>query len=538
MYNLTNEELALFTKGNKQVARITFEPTEGEEILITEADIINNGLSIERHSISGETLELGSAIASELSLVLNNTDGRFNDVIFEGAELYVTVGTKDWAIPESNYVFVPMGFFTVDEAPRKLRHITLTALDRMVLFDKPVSPDMLSFPINFYHLISRVCDICNVPVGDLSGVRMNMIRTIPCAPNMENMTYRQLLSWACELSGACAYIDCDGRLCTTWYKSNDSFEINPEHRFSSDLAEKSITISGIQIVKEAETVLAGDDAYALNIEGNGIAEVLDSELTKKIIDNLNAQVPLTYTPYSMTTVPLPHISVYDRISFVDKDNNSHSSIITNYTFSLNGATAIEAKGKTATNAGYASVNSLTRKEAMIIRRIQRVQNETLNSRIQSVIAFNELISNALGLWATEKTLENGSVQYYMHNKEHLEESTTIFTINAGGIAWTNDGWNGGEPVWQTGVTAAGDALFKLLSAEGIKVSKINEDYSIEITPTAFNIYYKSMPVTVIEKEEMTIPRLKATNYIEVGKTRDVPYYSGGNLVGTNKIFID
>ena len=111
-------------------------------------------------------------------------------------------------------------------------------------------------------------------------------------------------------------------------------------------------------------------------------------------------------------------------------------------------------------------------------------------------------------------------------------------MTANGIAWTTSGWNDGEPVWSYGVTSAGDALFRMLSAEGIEVSKVGEDYNIEVTPRAFKIYYRDMLVTNIEADEMTIPKAVFTSYAQCGKIRFAPYNRDGVLLGTNLIFID
>ena len=107
-------------------------------------------------------------------------------------------------------------------------------------------------------------------------------------------------------------------------------------------------------------------------------------------------------------------------------------------------------------------------------------------------------------------------------------------MTASGIAWTTTGWNGGSPVWSYGVTAAGDALFHMLSAEGIEVAKAGEDYNIEITPSAFRIYYRDMLVTNIEADEMNIPKAFFTSYAQCGRVRLIPYGD----IGTNLVFLD
>ena len=137
-YPITQEVLDLFTTQHRQIVDITFKGV-AETKTLTEKDVIQGGLSIDRYCVSGSRIEIGSAVAAELSLTLDNTDGKFNDTAFEGAELFINVGTKKWEARKWEKAvehFIPMGYFTVDNSPRKLSNITLSALDRMVHFDK------------------------------------------------------------------------------------------------------------------------------------------------------------------------------------------------------------------------------------------------------------------------------------------------------------------------------------------------------------------------------------------------------------------
>lgn len=531
-YPISKEALDLFTGCYRQIVDITFHGQQ-EDLHITDADIIQGGFTVNRYSVSGSKIEIGSVVAAEIELQLNNEDGKYNDVLFEGAEMYVTVGTKKWDAPAeetADMQYVPIGYFTVDEAPRKLEIITLTALDRMVLFDKPVDFSLLTFPMDVETLLKRVCDVCNVTLATDTTLLLNRDYSVNNAPTGDNLTYRQILSWIAELTGTCGFIDWNGQLILKWYEQTDT-KLTIKDRFDSDLDENAVTITGVQVVAEEQTYLEGDDNYVFNIDSNALIQHDYQEMAKALYDKLGG---FTYTPFSATVKPMPHVYPLDIITFTDKHGVDHSTIITDYTFTLNASTSLEGKGETATKSGYASANPLTKRESAIINSLKKNQNEALNDRVQTALGFNELICNALGLYVTPVKQDDGSTKYYLHDLPELADSKVIFTMTAGGIAWTSDGWNEGEPVWSYGATTAGDALFRLLSAEGIEVSKVGEDYNIEITPKAFRIYYRDMLVTNIEADEMTIPKANFTEYAQTGKIRLVPY---GDL-GANLIFLD
>ncbi len=535
-YPITQDILNIFTKPYRQIADIKFYGLSAD-FNITEKDIKSDGLSINRYRVSGEKIEIGSVIAAELELKLDNTDGRFNNVRFEGAEMYVRIGSKKWDAHQwenAQTHFIPFGYFTIDEAPRHLEVITLTALDRMVHFDKQVDLNLLSFPMEVSTFLIRICDICNVTLGTDPDTLPNHDYVINHAPFTVDLTYRQLLSWVAELTGTCAFIDWDGHLVLKWYTDSNTV-IKPSDRFESDLKENAITITGVQVSTEEKTYLVGDDGYAFNIEDNELIQH-DAQLIAQTLYNVLGG--FSYIPFSATVKPMPHLYPLDMIAFADKTGMEYTTLITDVTFALNKNTVMEGKGETSTKSDYATANPLTKRESSIIASLQKIQNETLNDRIQTVIAFDELICNAMGLFKTPILQEDGSIIYYLHNLPKLEDSETIFTMTASGIAWTTTGWNNGNPEWSYGVTAAGDALFRLLSAEGIEVSKINTDYKIKITPSAFQIYYREMLVTNIEADEMKIPKALFSTYAQCGKVQVVPYESNGEVIGTNLIFLD
>ena len=468
-YPITDEALSLFSNSERQVVDITFNGVN-ETITLTEKDIPLNGLSVNRYCASGDKIEIGSAVAAELTLTLDNSDGRFDDVTFEGAELYVRVGTKKWNAKRwenARYHYIPFGYFTVDEVPRKLSSISLTALDRMVVFDKAVNNNKISFPLTVAELLNRVCEICGVTLNTDATTLTNAYYEIKKAPTDEDLTYRQYIAWIAEITGTCAFIDWNGQLVLKWYEQTDT-EITLKNRYSSDLQENSVTISGVQVVIDDETYLAGTDDYIFSIESNSLIQHSYLAVAEGLNNKLNG---FTYTPFTANVKPMPHLYPLDIITFVDKNNVSHQTIVTECTFTLNGSTELAGKGETQTKSGYATLNPLTAREKAIVDKMVRDQ---VSAREQSVLALNEVICNSLGLRVTTLDDGEGGTLYYFHNKDSLAESTVIYTYTSGGFAWTAD-WNDGEPVWKYGFTQDGNAVFNALSTYKIQTDYLSAD---------------------------------------------------------------
>ena len=231
MYHVSKEALDLFSKNYRQTAVIDVECTDRSKFTITESNIMLGGLTVDRYSVSGDKIELGSACAAELALTLDNREGQFEGVKFEGAELYVRIGVKKYDAhrwEKATVQYVPLGYFTIDEPARALQTISLTALDRMVLFDKPVDWSSISFPTTIGGILDTACRNCNVPLGDVSPSRPNWDYVIQSAPE-DDTTYRQIVQWVAELTATCAFVDWDGRLRLSWYEPS-TVQISPSER--------------------------------------------------------------------------------------------------------------------------------------------------------------------------------------------------------------------------------------------------------------------------------------------------------------------
>lgn len=78
--------------------------------------------------------------------------------------------------------------------------------------------------------------------------------------------------------------------------------------------------------------------------------------------------------------------------------------------------------------------------------------------------FSDTINNAMGL---NKYVDSNDRVYY-HSHDNISDSTFIYTVNAGGFAFTDD-WKEGNPTWHNGVSSSGAAFFNTLQALYAKI---------------------------------------------------------------------
>lgn len=407
MVNLSQDIIKSFNEGNKQIALI--EVTAGSKTFtITDADIIQGGLKIDRYCVTNSKIEVGSAVASELSLKLRNYDGKFNDVSFEGAVLNVKIGIKLSSVLEGatlgkdilgrmilgsassdqDVAYVPCGLFIVDTPPRKLSTISISALDYMVLFDREVNASALSFPIHVDALIQKICSICNVTLATDVSVLPNHYFSIGGLPDTnQKLTYRQLLQWCAQLTGTCAFMDGSGRLVLKWYEQT-GVTITASERYASDMLENDITITGFTCDDgKGNTYLSGTADYTLDLSDCGFLTNAYEGVLKEL---QAARGGFAYRPYSATIKSAPYLFPLDMIRYKDKDGVVHDTIVTNVTLALNCNTAISGAGETVTSSSYAqSTSGVTSQQAATDRANLEKINQTATQTNQTKNDFTQ-----------------------------------------------------------------------------------------------------------------------------------------------------
>lgn len=395
MVNVSHGVINYFNEGNLQTAAIEFSNGK-ESFTITEADIIQGGLKIDRYCSTTGKIEIGSAVASELSLKLRNYDGKFDNVSFEGAVLYVKIGV--WsddpsalnhfilgqsvlgaingignfilgknligdAGTKASIVWIPCGRFIIDTSPRKLQIINISALDYMVRFDKVVDTSELSFPIHVDTLIQKICNICNVTLSTDVTALPNHKFSIGKFSSSQQLTYRLLLQWCAQITGTCAFMNEEGLLILKWYEQT-SVTITANERYSSDMLENDITITGFSYTTSNSSIyLAGIDEYALDLSDCGLL----TNSQKGVLNELySARGGFTYRPYSAIIKSAPYLFPMDMLYYKDKLGVVHNTIVTNVTLSLNCNTTIAGAGETVTKSSYVQSNSgITAQQATV-----------------------------------------------------------------------------------------------------------------------------------------------------------------------------
>ena len=331
-------------------------------IILTDDDILQDSFAINRNSVSGQSIEIGNANATELVFMLDNEDRRFDTVIFEGAELTVTlsVGNESWIA----------GKFTVDQPPQGIDTISVAALDNMVRFDRPYST-LLTGKQTLLAILQDSCAACGVVLGTTSFTNSGYMAVVPAEMKIN---HRQVVAWVAQLAGANAWIDEAGALRLSWYGENQGtfeIEITPDD-YNIDgyvLAENDVVLSGLIWRTPDIDYLWGESDYALAIEGNSLIDPdnYNAALTA-VYDKING---FFYRPFAVEIVPMPWVWQLDMIQLTTITGQVIPSIVTGNRVMTRDGSWLAGDGETATSAGYATYAPFSAQQSAIIQKTTR-----------------------------------------------------------------------------------------------------------------------------------------------------------------------
>jgi hypothetical protein len=390
---------------------------------ITDADIVQNSLSIDAYSITGDTYEIGTAIASELQFDISNHDGRFDNIVWEGCRLSCTILT-DMRTEEGLIYGDELQDFYVDSVTKPISKIHVIALDAMCKLDKQI--DWTTFLDAYDRYVAVWSDWHTVAIAkaiaDVTGLNVNRSTAYGANRLFDNirdlrgsvMTYRNLVQYLAFIVGGVAQINNENGLEVSRYDhqvyvdETKLFEITPDNRYSSDIAENPITITGIGYTDEkGEKYFAGADGYVIDFKGNPLLKYVDiDEYLQNILDLYDG---FSYLPFEATMRSAPFLLPGTPVLLENRKGELVNSIITHMTYKLNGATKVAAKGVTKAENEYVNVKKLTpdTQQAIdeVISRIEDVEDESVKAISQIYYLSNSETAPTL---PTEPVTESGT----------------------------------------------------------------------------------------------------------------------------------
>jgi len=504
--------------------------TPSGTVSLTDADFIMGGLDISESLTSGDTVEIGLASMSEMTLTVYNNRAEYDTMQMRGSRVFVEIG---YVLEDTSTEWVPMGRYIVTESTIPDSTITLRCVDYMLLFQRPWTDVNLTFPATIGDIIDAVCLACAITSVDLTGLPNIDYSVTYDFLTYSNVTCRDVIAYCAQVCGTNARMTRDGLLKLVWYgdirqvngavtydgntdtldggttddlnqivydagylnQTAPDYTLTASHyeRFSRDSG--MVVLSGLSYTNEEQTYAVGGDRYALQLEVNPLIQENVETCFATIWDAIGY---LAYTPYTAPVFCDPARQAGDLVTFVAKDGTVYNTIATRVTHRFRGRQELRAVGRAQEMTDWQSPTAKALSQLLVKQREETVRLTTYEQRM---VQFGELVINSTGLYRSEEVQLDGSIIYYQHDAPLLEDSTYVWKQTAQTFTVSDDGgvsWHG--------LDAAGNVLARVLTAIGINADWINAG-SIDADRIAAN--------------SITADKINVTNLIAMKLTNDV-----------------
>lgn len=473
--------------------------SDGEVLHLTYKDFMIGGCQIEDKTTDGK-FGVGFCVGKTLSIRMENNDERFSKYDFYQSiiNLYVAMQLDDGSIEK-----IRKGVFytVVPETPGDI--IEISAVDGMYQLDKDYSASTTAYPATLQSIISDACLDCGIPIGFTQFDNMNF--TVQEKP--EKATYRQIVSYACQIAGYNAHIDNNGYMQLIWYNSalleqynyvggnfktyphdtvidggnftdystntiisggNFTDEI-PEHIFrikSLNVSTDDVQITGVRVLGEDKAeALFGEEGYVIEVSGNPFVNGKEQEIANYLGARI---VGIVFRPFSASILGNPLYEPFEVVRVSDRKGNAYNSIVNSVSYKIGGYTQVACEAETPVRNGSRYVSAA----AQAVVEARRNAEKQLTTYDKAVQNMNNLASNMMGLFRGQEEQSDGSYIYFQSNKPitvdengkcHFEENSVVYKSGAEGFFVSTDG---GES-FTSGFDAQGNAVVNVVSTIGM-----------------------------------------------------------------------
>ena len=207
----------------------------------------------------------GAAITGTLSATLNNQQGKYDNMKFQGAKMVPYVGLlvkADWR--GDTVEWLKRGVYNVTEYKLSDDHtqITITASDNLSKADKQYSSD-LTYPATLLQVLQDACDHCGITLSttDFPNSDYKIFR----AMDASSTTYHDVIAYVAGMAGCYARCNADGALKLKWfdYKA-EPIETHNISKYAPDT--DAITVTGVKIDSKNVDAKSGTDGYVITLK--------------------------------------------------------------------------------------------------------------------------------------------------------------------------------------------------------------------------------------------------------------------------------
>lgn len=339
---------------------------------------------------TGDTLEIGTAFSSQITIALRGDYDRYQ---FYNAEIELFFRLE---LTSSTHEDVPCGIFTVNDAEFTYQTVTMNAYDYMQKFSKALQevPDDMS-P---YDVFDYCCTACGVVLGSTQAqieLMANGTHTFKTSALDTQKTYRDMIGFVCAGIGANAIIGRDGKLYIKAYSTTSVRTIGANNRYNSSYIDylgryTKIALTNKDGTEEVYSATGSYDGQLLTMS-IGSNPVLNAEGTADrgtlAVNVINALALLKYAPCTLAIPSDASLDIGDPITVSGGYiYNPVLSILTKIEVTMYGKTNLTSAGGNYELAEKKAATKIEKAAETTASQFSQVQSQiaVINSQIASI----------------------------------------------------------------------------------------------------------------------------------------------------------
>lgn len=365
----------------------TIKLVGGTEVPLSERNIVSQGASISKECVTGEEIEFGSVILSQLNLSFISDQSRY---AFYNAKVQLTYSIQ---LADTTWYDLKLGTFKIAEAEKRGATIHVVAYDSLSALDKTYDgTQMYGTP---YELLVMFCEVCGLEFGMTEEEILAMPngdQALQIDSTTGLSTYRDCIKMVAQMLAAFVIADADGAVLLRRYGSTPVTKLSRSHRYTPTIADFVCRYAGIVIRSNQGLFTAYDTTVAEGLEMSIDAPAWDygaeDALQLRTQALLNELMKLQYTPCTFDMPSDPALECGDMLELETlEDDTAIRTIVTRLTWSFRGRTSIESTGKNP------YLNTIKPKQNQIIKELQI---QTTNNKLIFYSFSNTAASTILG----------------------------------------------------------------------------------------------------------------------------------------------